>query len=79
MYAVKLDTIIPQNRHLVIQVPNEMPIGDAEVIILSKLGNQQGNGQALLRYLRERRLSPRYRRSADEIDAQIEQERSAWD
>ncbi len=79
MYAVKLDTAIPHNRHLVIQLPNDVPIGDAEVIILSKPKIQQGNGQALLRFLRERRLPPQHRRSAAEIDAQIEQERHAWD
>jgi len=79
MYAVRLDTVIPKSRRLAITVPAEMPTGNAEVIILSKPRTQQGNGGVLLRHLLQHRLAPEHRRSAAEIDAQIEQERNAWD
>ena len=79
MVAVKLDTITPRSRRPAITVPAEIPVGRAEVIILSKAELQQGNGQALLRYLEQHRLAADHRRSAVELDAQIEAERSAWD
>jgi hypothetical protein len=79
MYAVKLDAVIPRSRKLALTVPAEIPIGDVEVIILSRQKTQQGNRQALLQHLRQRRLVPEHRRSATEIDAYIEQEREAWE
>ncbi len=77
MVAVKLVTVIPTDRHLVLEVPFEVPAGDAEVIILSRLPQRHGNGLALLRYLRGRQFEPR--RSAEQIDCQIEEERRAWE
>lgn len=79
MYAIRIEAVIPKNRRLAITVPAEMPVGEAEVIILSKPGAPQDNGRALLRHLRQRQLAPEHRRSAVEIDAYIQQERSAWD
>lgn len=79
MHAIRIDTVIPQNRRLAITVPAEMPVGKAEVIILSKSGALPGNGRALLRHLRQRHLAPDHQRSAAELDAQIQQERNAWD
>lgn len=38
-----------------------------------------GNASAILKFLAEHRLAPSSRLSADEIDAQIEAERNAWD
>jgi CO dehydrogenase/acetyl-CoA synthase beta subunit len=40
---------------------------------------QLGNTQSLLKFLRENRLPVEARLSAEEIDAQIEAERNAWD
>lgn len=39
----------------------------------------RGNAAALLQRLRDNPLPPECRRSAEEIDAQIEQERNAWE
>lgn len=38
-----------------------------------------GGGGALLKFLEENRMPPESRLSADEIDAQIQAEREAWD
>jgi hypothetical protein len=79
MVAVKLDAVIPRSRKLAITVPAEVPVGDVELIIVSKQKTQQSNTQALLQHLRQRRLTTEHRRSAAEIDAYIEQEREAWE
>lgn len=78
MYAVKLNTVIPQDRQLLITVPGEVPVGDAEVIILSQPATKRANGDRLLRYILEQKLSSDHRRSAADIDSYIEQERDAW-
>jgi len=31
MHAIRIDTVIPQNRRLAITVPAEMPVGKAEL------------------------------------------------
>ena len=40
---------------------------------------ERGSGAALLQFLQEHRLPAESRRSAEEIDAQIREEREAWD
>jgi hypothetical protein len=40
---------------------------------------ERGSAAALLKCLRENPLPPECRRTAEEIDAQIEQERNAWE
>ena len=40
---------------------------------------ERGSAAALLKRLRENPLPPNCHRSAEEIDAQIEQERNAWE
>lgn len=40
---------------------------------------ERGSAAALLQRLRDNPLPPQCRRSAEEIDAQIEQERNAWE
>lgn len=79
MYAVRLDAVILKDRQLDLIVPEEIPEGEVEVIILSKAGTSSGNGQALLQYLREHRYPASRRRSAAQIDAQIAEERNAWE
>jgi hypothetical protein len=41
--------------------------------------SRPGDTQALLRFLRENRLPAEARLNAEEIDAQVEAERNAWD
>jgi hypothetical protein len=49
------------------------------VTILEPPEYPTGDAQALLRLLREHRLPSEARLSAEDIDAQIEAERNAWD
>ena len=35
MYAIKIDAVIPEDRRLIVDLPANVPVGLAEVIILS--------------------------------------------
>ena len=48
-------------------------------ILETPTAHERGSAAALLQRLRDNPLSPEYCRSAEEIDAQIEQERNAWE
>lgn len=78
MYAVRIETVIPEDRRLVVTLPADAPVGAAEVIILSTARRTDQTGADLLRYL-DSRIVPAYRRSAAELDRQINEERAAWE
>lgn len=79
MYALRLQTIIPESRRLVVSLPADAPTGAAEVIILTPEAQPAGNGATILKFLAERQSQPGYRRTAAEIDRQIREERDAWE
>lgn len=79
MYALRLEMVIPENRQLVVSLPDDAPTGVAEVIILSMDAQPEGSGVAILHYLRSRPWKPIRRRTSAEIDRQIAEERSAWE
>lgn len=72
-----LDPLALRGRHravLTLLEPLETKGEDAQT--LESLAS--GGGTSLLRFLRENRLPTEARLSADEIDAQIAEERGAW-
>lgn len=79
MYAVRLQTVIPENRRLVVSLPADTPTGVAELIILSTATQPAGNGAAILRFLTDRQWQPVNRRTAAELDRQVREEREAWE
>ena len=79
MYALRLQTIIPESRRLVVSLPADAPTGAAEVIILTSEAQSTGNSATILKFLAERQWQPGYRRTAAEIDRQIQEEREAWE
>jgi len=50
-----------------------------EVVPPAEAKPERGSGAALLQFLQANRLPAECRRSAEEIDAQIREEREAWD
>ena len=78
MRAVKLDTVISENRKLSLTVPPEIPSGPVEVLILSKEG-AEGQKASLLAFLDALASAPASTRSPEEIEESIQAERSAWD
>ena len=51
----------------------------ALLTILKTEASERGSAAVILQRLRDNPLPSEYRRSAEEIDAQIEQERNAWE
>jgi hypothetical protein len=78
MLAVKLEAVVPDNHQLVLQVPDEIPAGTVEIVILAKGKPLTSNGQTILDFLAEAAY-PIEPRSAEDIEADIQAERSAWE
>jgi hypothetical protein len=74
--AVKLEGHLSENRQLTLTVPNEVPIGPVEVLVVSKNGSNKGS---LLHFLDTLVLASASSRSSKEIEDGILTERNAWD
>jgi len=77
MRAVKLESVVPENRRLSLIVPPEIPNGPVEVLILAKDVSEARQG-ALLSFLDDLVEVPASR-SAEVIEAAVAAERNAWD
>jgi hypothetical protein len=73
--AVKLEGHLSENRQLTLTVPDEIPAGPVEVLVVSKKGGKE----SLLRFLDALTLAPISSRSSEEIEEAILTERNAWD
>ena len=84
MHVHKLTITIPRSRHIEIDLPTDLPEG--EVIVLFRDGSSArphaGSREAIL--AEEpitdawRAANPDKLRTADEIDAQLDEERESW-
>ena len=78
MRAVKLDSVVPKNRQLLLTVPSEIPSGPVEVLILAK--ETSGARQvSLIGFLDGLASEPASSRSAEAMESAIATERDAWD
>ena len=79
MHAIKLQVVVPENRELTITLPLEVPPGSAEVIVLVPEQEARGsNVTEVLRLVDEWRATHPGRRSKEEIDRYLEEERASW-
>lgn len=79
MYAHKYETVIRADHRITIELPDNFPEGEAEVIVLTK--SPQGapsKSETLIDFLDWLKTQPPSGRSKEEIDAQIAEERAAW-
>lgn len=80
MQAIKLHARVDHDRKLSLQLPDDVPEGDVEVIVLAP---ERPAGDACREHLetlfRKLASSPRARMSKAEIDAYLVQERAAWE
>lgn len=78
MRAVKLDSVVPENRQLLLTVPLEIPSGPVEVLILAK---ETANARqvSLLGFLDALASEPASSRSAEAMESAVATERAAWD
>lgn len=84
MYATKIETVIPVDHRLTLEIPAYIPPGEAEIIVLSKVqppqeAEHKGDGRVILEFLRNNPLPSECRRKSEEMEAHIQAERNAWD
>ena len=86
MHVHKLTITIPGSRHIEIDLPTDLPEGEAEVIVLFRQGSsvlpRPGSREAILAEEPVtdawRAANPDKLRTADGIDAQLAEERESW-
>ncbi len=79
MNAVKLQAVVSENRELKITLPPEVPPGAVEVIVLVPEPEPKGSDvESMLRLVEEWRAKHPVRRSKEEIDRYLEEERASW-
>ena len=79
MNAVKLQAVVSENRELKITLPPEVPPGVVEVIVLVPEPEPEGSDvESMLRLVEEWRAKHPVRRSKEEIDRYLEEERASW-
>jgi hypothetical protein len=79
MKAIKISTRVGEDRTIHLQLPPETPEGLAEVIVLVPDQSQSTHAKVLLGISREWRSANAQRRSQEEIDRTLAEERSGWD
>lgn len=82
MQALKLKAIIGPDHRLELTVPDDLPQGEVEVILLAPNSAPTGEhaaGESLRAFFQELDRSPRQRLSKEEIDRYLEEERANWD
>jgi hypothetical protein len=79
MQAVKLKTYITKNHRLELDLPDDIPEGDAEVIVLVQDAPEPAGEESLRDFFQALDASPRPRMSKEEIDRYIEEARNSWD
>lgn len=76
MYAHKMEIRINADHRLIIDLPPSFPVGDAEIIVLSKPGEPAG--ETLTEFLDWLKSQDSSGRSKADIDARIAEERASW-
>jgi len=81
MQAARLTAVIPPNREVILRVPDEIPVGEAEILVLAKENGSDGtgSGSALVEYLASLHGPSRAARTKEDIDRQLREERDSWE
>lgn len=79
MQAHKYETIIRADHRVTIELPDNFPEGEAEIIVLAKSPHPMPvKNETLIDFLDWLKTQPPSGRSKEEMDAQIAEERAAW-
>lgn len=79
MQAVKLKTYITKDRRLELDLPDDIPEGAAEIILLVQDAPSPAEEESLRDFFQKLDASPRARMSREEIDQYIEEARNSWE
>jgi len=77
MQAIKFDAKITTEHQL--SIPHNVPVGDAEIIVMYKNKGEQPAGEGLFSWLESLDGMHYPRRSVEEIMAYVKEERASWD
>jgi hypothetical protein len=79
MQAYKFNIDIPANHRYEFTFPESIPVGEAEIIVLSRQKTQEIPGSSAFEAMMAWQQSlPRYSHSAREVEARVREERDAW-
>lgn len=81
MQAYKTHQKITEDRHVTLTVPDEFPIGEAEIIVLAQVPEavRVGQRESLESFFRKLDSTPPSGRSKEDIDRYLEEERASWE
>jgi len=79
MQAVRLNAVLDDDRRLQLAVPDEIPVGPVEVIVLANPDATDRASQNLGALLDEIDQMPATPRTREEVDSAIAEERASWD
>jgi len=78
MRAIKMAARVDKDRKIMLEMPPDVPEGPAEVIVLVS-GAPRENAHALLEAADRWRAKIPFRRTKEEIDRYLEEERASWE
>ena len=79
MRAVKLNVVITDDHKLSLELPADIPAGPAEVVVLVPEPKSDQSTSSLMDFLEKLEQSDHPRRSKEEIDRYLEEERNSWE
>lgn len=79
MQAVRLNAVVGDDHRLQILVPEEIPVGEVEVIVLASAPTTAGAEQSLSELFAELDRMPHKRLTKEEVDRYLAEERASWD
>lgn len=78
MRAIKLEAEVGSSRSLRLELPEDVPMGLAEVIVLVP-EESPPTSQTVAEFLATLRINPAAGRSKEQIDRELDGERASWD
>lgn len=79
MKAVRLNAIVGEDHRLQILVPEEIPVGEVEVIVLASTPSSAPAEQTLDDLFAELDRMPHKRLTKEDVDRYLAEERASWD
>jgi len=79
MQAIRLNAVVSDDHRLQIVVPEEIPVGEVEVIVLAGTQATSGTKQTLDDLFAELDRMPHKHLTRKEVDRYLADERASWD
>jgi hypothetical protein len=77
--AIKLRAKVGPDHRIELELPAEIPEGEVEIIVIAEETSSLSETRSLREFFEEVDQLPRRRRTKEEIDRYIAEERASWD